>query len=434
MENIINSRKTLSNINKFDPYYQQLIEELLLTFSPSYSRSNINLVLNQLYEHCLEDPLLRSRKNGTLLISEITLDHILKYQHKIELRVNKYEISKQYGNRILSYVRRFCEFLTNKRLINLFYKPVNFLKSEPKDRNTQIIPLLSNFMVFLDNKNYASFESYIKHIKRFLVFSSYNSEIVCNEYFWEDRIKKYEVFLRNEVIKEKILSLSAYIYLKCIRTFYDFLYEEKIISFKYKIPKNFEKKGNRNNEFIPVQDLLILIDTILERSSNTLRDISIFLILLETGCRHIEVANLEIDDVVLAERLITLKSKKSHQRTLKISKDLVDFIQAYLKIRCNYLPDAKTKTLFLKLNGTPITSTTIYDWFKLTNIRAFGKTKFSPRSLRHTFITNALNNKNDIKEVAQIAGHKTLSVTMGYFYRDLERIKEVVVGKELNFD
>lgn len=434
MGNLIKYSTNFSKENEIDFYYQELMKEFLQTLTPSYNRTNITLVLNQLYTICLEDPFLKSKKDGSLLISKITINHILQYQQLIELGVKKNEISKHYGKNILFYVRLFCKFLTNKQLVNLFYKPINFFTNDPKSNKNQKNPLLSEFTQFLETRHYAKLKNYHKAVKKFLVFSSYNPEVTYDSSFWEEQIKNYEDSLRNEVILEKITSPSAYQYLKCIRLFYDFLYEEKMANFKYKISKTFETKANRSNEYVNYKDILILIEKILERSTNTLRDISFFLIILETGCRPIEVVNLELDDIVLAERLITLKSKKSHQRTLKISKDLIEFLQEYLKVRCNYSPSVDTKSLFLNRDGTPLTTTTIYDCFRKNNLRAFGKHKFTPKSLRHTFITNALNNKNDINDVSKTVGHKYLSTTMRYFYRDLQSIKQMIVGKELNFD
>lgn len=60
--------------------------------------------------------------------------------------------------------------------------------------------------------------------------------------------------------------------------------------------------------------------------------------------------------------------------------------------------------------------------------------KFSPKSLRHTFITNALNNQNNIDDVAKAVGHKHLISTLYYFYRDLNSIRQIIIGKELNLE
>ena len=336
MENLYKlSPLNFLNENEIDPYFQELMMEFFQTLSPSYNRINITLVLKQLYATCLEDPLLKSKKDGSLLIAKITINHILDYQKKIELRVENNEISKHYGKDILFYVRTFCKFLTNKKLVNLFYRPINFLKSDPKNKTNQTNPLLVKFNDFLEIRHYAKTTNYHKVVKKFFIFSSYDPKVTYDSSFWEEQIVNYEESLRNEIVLEKIKSSSAYQYLKCIRLFYLFLYEEKIINFKYKISKDFDTKADRSNEYVNYKDILLLIKKILEISTNSLRDVSIFLIILETGCRPIEVTNIELDDIVLAERLIILKSIKSHQRTLRISKNLTEFLQSYLKIRSN---------------------------------------------------------------------------------------------------
>ena len=204
------------------------------------------------------------------------------------------------------------------------------------------------------------------------------------------------------------------------------------INFKYTIPKHLIQQSKRNNEYVTVQDILSVLEMISQNSRNPLRDLSIILIIMETGCRPLEVVNLELNDLILTERLITLHCKKSHQRTLKLSKELIDLIRAYILIRENYNPQKNNQSLFLNFDGSKISIKSIQGIFRGNNLKAFAAIRFSPKSLRRSFITNALNNKNDIQSVADVVGHKHLSSTLYYLYRDINSIKQQVLNKKLN--
>ena len=428
-----NIKKSLNNKNIIDGYFEQLILEFTEKISISKKKSTI-LALTELYAVLIEDKKLISKIGSFLFISEITLTHILIFQKKIEQQVSRNAISKTEGKIRLRHVKLFLKFLAQKKLVFIFYKPITFSKSKSVSKAPNSLPLLKHFEQYLNYKNYSKIKNYIKNVKRFLNFSEYKDELSYNDDVWMGFTKNYEEFLRVQVVKEVLTPASAYQYLRGVRLLYSFLYEEKIIFFKYKIPPTMINQAKRNNEFITPKEVLLVVEKILETSTDVLRDLSIFLIILETGCRPIEVSNLTITDVNLKERLINLKSKKSNQRTLKISPTTTDFIKAFLQIRRNYLPDTDVEGLFLTSIGAAISSDTIYNIFRKYILATFGEMKFTPKSLRHTFITNALNNKNNINDVAKAVGHKHLTSTLYYFYRDLNSIKQIIIGKELNLE
>lgn len=416
-----------------DSEYSHLVNEFTNTLSPTYDRVNIKLILNQLYSSCAEDNKLFSKTDSKLMINKLTLTHILKFQQKIVNRLNTNQISKSYAKNLLFYIGQFLKYLANNEIVKIFYKPPNFFRNEMMTiEKPESDLLLSRFVLFLENKNYSNFNNYLKNVKHFLEFSGLTVEIKSINFFLEEHIKKYEEFLRIRVVKEELKPSSAYQYLKGIRLFSEFLFSEKLIQNKYIIPAGLINQSKRSNEYVNNQDKLKLLESILANSTNCLRDLSIVMIISETGCRPCEIVNLQVNSLIKFERLIILNSKKSGQRTLQLSKVTFDLINVYLQIRDNYLPSSSEQSLFLKNNGNKITTSTILSMFKKNNLRAFMEIKFTPKSLRHTFISDALNSKNTIEKVAEVVGHKNLTSTMYYFYRDLKSIAQLAFAKDLN--
>ena len=266
--------------------------------------------------------------------------------------------------------------------------------------------------------------------RSFLKFLNYTENIQTSNDYWFTSFKLYEDHLNQRSLLEKILPCSAYEYLLAVRSFSNFLYEKKEIKYIYHIPNKMIQNGDRSNEFTNESDILLVIKQIFERSKNVLRDISIFLIILETGCRPIEIVNLKIEDVNIKEKLIVLKSKKSHQRTLLITYTTCALIKDYLIVRNNYFVN-DNDSLFLNRYGNEITSSDISNLFRKYTNRLPEERRFTPKSLRHTFITNSLENGNTMEQTRAIVGHKHLISTHYYFYRNIDDLKNAFKDKRL---
>lgn len=408
-----------------DKDYEQLINEFLAIQSSKNTNSTVSLFLRLLYDDLIQDKNLVSKKSNSLQIQKITLTNIMNFQSNIESQVNSRKMTKEIGQELLLTVEDFLKFLFNKKLVNIFYKPLNFFTQNKSNSPKITLPLLLEFREYITQKGYTPTYIYLNSVEKFLQFASFTSGSTHDSYFWKEQIKNYEEKLQIKVIKELLAPATSYQYLKHIKVFLNFLYEEKQINFKYNIPPQMKHHGKRSNEFVHVKDLLLVINTIIENSKDVLRDLTLFLIMIETGCRSIEIVNLTMADILVKEKLITLKSKKSQQRTLQISENLIVLLVDYLKIRRNYLPHANTTSLYLTSIGTPINSKTITKIFRKYNLKAFGTIKFSAKTLRHTFITNALNNRNALEVVAEAVGHKSLKTTLYYYYRDVHAIKKL---------
>lgn len=377
------------------------------------------------------DKDLISPEKPTIPLNKLKLKHILKIQKHVQFLVSKKGLENSEAIIILNYLNKFCIFLRKKGITNIYYKPPKIVTSSLSIKQDDVI--LQNFRSFLEIKRYAAttIQHYRTSIKYFLAHSNYDQSMNYSTEFWQTSIYQFESFLKREVALENIALCTAYGYLKAIRLFSQFLFSERQISFKYNIPEKMIQNGKRSNEYIGIQEVLKVTDKIFEFSENVLRDISILLIILETGCRPLEIANMNIEDIFIHEKLVVLKSKKSYQRTLSLTDITISFIKQYLQIRGNYLTQTNSQALFLSSSGSPIRSNNISFLFSYYNLKAFNEIRFTPKTLRHTFITNALNGNSNITQVKELVGHKHLISTHYYFYRNLNHMKKLFLDKKL---
>lgn len=429
MNNFVKSSYVNNSVSERKIMYDQTVNEFLNSLKTSYKRVTVKKVLDEFYDLCIKDKKLINKWG--LEISKITNKQFILYQLSIERRINLGEISKNYGRNLLTILRLFCNFISNNYNAQVYFKVPNYSRIRKKLR-IENDSLISGFTNFLTTKNYSSSNNHVNCVKQFLNFIGYQHGINQNDFFNKEQFIKYEEFLRLRKVKEELAPSSVYQYLKGVRLFAIYLKEIGAISFQYTIPKNLIQQSKRNNEYVNVQDILSLLRIVSQTSVNPLRDLSIILLIMETGCRPLEVVNLECNNINLTDGNITLRSKKSGLRTLKLSKELIILISDYIRIRENYNPSLNESSLFLNIDGSKISRKTIYGLFWRNNIKVFGEIKFSPKSLRHTLITNALNNENNIESVANVVGHKHLSSTLYYFYRDINTIKQQVLRTELN--
>lgn len=84
--------------------------------------------------------------------------------------------------------------------------------------------------------------------------------------------------------------------------------------------------------------------------------------------------------------------------------------------------EVECDALFITCYKEPVRSGTIQRFVNETTIKTFGENRYSAKSLRHTYATNALENGNSFDEVVQSLGHLNWISTMYYLHRSNKRL------------
>lgn len=139
-------------------------------------------------------------------------------------------------------------------------------------------------------------------------------------------------------------------------------------------------------------------------------------LLLQSGIRIGELANLTLDDVNLKEDKITIKPYESQAgRTVPINLAAKEALERYLKER----PRTQVNNLFVTKTGNRFLvrniRSSIDRFFRMAGIE-----NARVNDLRHTFIAHQLMSGTPLVYVSKLVGHKRLSTTERY----LELINE----------
>lgn len=142
------------------------------------------------------------------------------------------------------------------------------------------------------------------------------------------------------------------------------------------------------------------------------RNLVFFHLLLFSGLRKEEVMLLQVRDVDLEKRMLTIRpetTKMGKGRTIPIHTGSLLLIKDYLQQRKSYT----TQYFIVSISRDDRLS---YDGLRhlMDRVRSASGVAFHLHQLRHTFAVNFLKSTNNIFKLKTILGHKDISVTMLY--------------------
>ncbi len=182
-------------------------------------------------------------------------------------------------------------------------------------------------------------------------------------------------------------------------------------------------------------ELKILFDAIPE---GNIRNIVLFA--LNTGCRINEILNVQIKDINLKEKVLTImnkddfRTKSGRIRQIPVSDALETLLRGLLGQETNVfeLNDPETY-LFVNSKRCKYDKNFISKKFKEYLRMAGLPEKFHFHCLRHTYITNLVKAGANINYIKQIAGHADLKTTENYIHIGIEDLRNAVNKVNVNY-
>ena len=165
-------------------------------------------------------------------------------------------------------------------------------------------------------------------------------------------------------------------------------------------------------------------------NNNELRDYVIVLLIIETGMRESDVANLKISSINWDQKCIHILQTKT-EKVLKvtISDNLMYSLIEYLKIRNHSITN--DDFIFYTHDGSkPIQPKLVYSIVRKYIERACtdlkGRRK-GPHALRSSLATSMLNHNTPVPVIQSILGHEKIKTTLGYIRVDLNQLSKVAL-------
>jgi integrase/recombinase XerC len=155
------------------------------------------------------------------------------------------------------------------------------------------------------------------------------------------------------------------------------------------------------------------------------RDLVILKLFLGTGVRLSELVGLDIADVDLDGKRITIRAKGGRTETRFLNSDLRTTLRKYLRRRADMPSHAPS--LFLSNRDERLSARQLQarftQWLAWAGIAREG---LSIHSLRHTFGTRLYRKTRDLVLVGKAMGHRTVEATRIYVHEDSEALEEAL--------
>ncbi|MEK4801024.1 tyrosine-type recombinase/integrase [Oceanobacillus sp. FSL K6-0118] len=200
--------------------------------------------------------------------------------------------------------------------------------------------------------------------------------------------------------------------IRAIRALFGYLYDSKYIRNNPMKGYPLLKVRKGNIETFTMKQLRQLLNAPDRRTFIGVRDYTYMLLLLETGIRLSESAEILVEDVKLSEGVVFIRHTKNHfHRYVPIQAKMKEQLKRYLKIRGT----CESNHLFVTLDGEALQrgalQKIVSKYGKQAGIKGV---RCSPHTLRHTFAKLSVMNGAGVFELQKILGHSTMEMVRVY--------------------
>lgn len=155
------------------------------------------------------------------------------------------------------------------------------------------------------------------------------------------------------------------------------------------------------------------------------RDDAVLELLYGSGLRVSELCSLDVGDLDLPRRRVSVWGKGAKQRVVPVSDPGEVALRSWLREGRDVLMGKGTPPdrVFVNTLGRPLTPR---DVRRILDRRS--PTPTHPHALRHTFATHLLDGGADLRAVQELLGHADLGTTQIYTHVSKERLRKVFNG------
>lgn len=229
-----------------------------------------------------------------------------------------------------------------------------------------------------------------------------------------------------KLVRKKFSNATYARKLTAIKNFYNFLILENEIIDNYTKDIESPKMAKTLPSVLSVEEVTNIFNSIDTSTPLGLRNLTLLEFIYGSGLRVSELLNIELKDIHLTEKYISVIGKGEKERYVPLSQPAVIACRNYLlKSREILLKGNDSLHLFININGSKLSRQGFYKELKKMAENANVRTDISPHTLRHSFATHLLENGIDLRTLQTILGHEDISTTQIYTHISNRRLEEV---------
>ena len=284
-----------------------------------------------------------------------------------------------------------------------------------------IKPEIDDFLSYIYlEKKYSSntLRAYKKDLNDFYQFINKNSISSWND-IKKKHIHEYLYFLSVKKLSSKTVSRK----LASIKSLFNFLVKKNVLENNVSKSVPSPKLDKKLPVFLNQDQISLLLKLTDSSSFDELRNNLILEIFYSTGVRISELVKIKMEDINLADNLISILGKGNKKRIVIIGNYAKKKLENYLN--CDNIKGSKY--LFKKARKSKnnyLSERSVFNIVKRYTAKVTRNEQISPHALRHTFATHLLNNGADLMSIKELLGHKNLSSTQIYTHVNISELRK----------
>lgn len=190
------------------------------------------------------------------------------------------------------------------------------------------------------------------------------------------------------------------------------------------------KIGRKLPEFLTIEEIDLLIDSIDLSKNEGHRNRAILETLYSCGLRVSELVNLRFSDLFFEEGFIRVIGKGNKERLVPVSPSVEKEMGIYNDfIRCHQtIQPGNENIVFLNRRGAKLTRVMIFTIVKdLSELAGISK-NISPHTFRHSFATHMIEGGANLRAVQEMLGHESITTTEIYTHLDQRFLRDAIIS------
>jgi integrase/recombinase XerC len=208
--------------------------------------------------------------------------------------------------------------------------------------------------------------------------------------------------------------------LAALRSWFRFLVRRGVLARNVAREVRGPRLGRKLVSFLPIDEVLVLVDGKAIRGAARERDVAILELLYATGLRVSELAGLDVDDVDRTGLTVRVLGKGRKERIVPFGGGAAHALDAYLGGSAT-----RRGALFTNHRGGRLSSRAIHTIVRRSAAASGIARRVSPHTLRHTFATHLLDAGADLRVIQELLGHSRLSTTQRYTHVGADQLMRV---------
>jgi integrase/recombinase XerC len=156
----------------------------------------------------------------------------------------------------------------------------------------------------------------------------------------------------------------------------------------------------------------------------TVRDRAMLELFYSSGLRLAELIGLDVEDLDLADRTVTVTGKGSKTRIVPVGRFAIDAVRVWLELRAGVAAPGEP-AMFVSKRGRRLAPRSVQTRISHWARRQGSPTHVHPHMLRHSFASHLLESSGNLRAVQELLGHSSLSTTQVYTHVDFQHLAHV---------